>query len=378
MKILISVSNYPPLAGGLGVYSQNLGKALVKQGHEVRVLTLEGDSLKEEQVEGLSVIKIPRRLGYRDVFATPLGQASLARIRSEIGVSDVVNAHTRYFPLTQISVALGRQAGVPVVLTEHGGGFVKSTSALTTIGARLVDLTLGRKALQSASQVLAVSHRGQDFIKELSGVNATIVGNGIDLEFWNRSKALGSSFRSSHEKGKLNVVFVGRLVAEKGWRPLLDAWSMLSSSVRENFRLVFVGDGPDFKKLRRLIVQSGFDDVVAMGHQPRQVVRDLLCRGILVNPSWASEGFQTTLLEARALGVYVVSTAVGGASETITDPGLGHVLDSTNPRDLASAIVQALPQAGFDVGRGAADQYEWSQVADRHLDAYSTHVRCGA
>ena len=374
MKILLTVSNYPPVAGGLGVYSHNLGRILAKQGHQVRVLTLIGDSIDEEFLDGLSIIKIPRRLGYRDVFATPLGKESLSRIRSEIEKSDVVNTHTRYFPLTQIAVSLSRQARVPVVLTEHGGGFVQSESLLTTIGARSVDLTFGRRALQRANQVLAVSKKGQSFIKELSGVDATIVGNGIDLEFWNRSKALGPGAGMNKENTALNVVFVGRLVAEKGWRALFDAWSMLSSSLREKFRLVFIGDGPDLQKLRRLVARSGLDDVVVMGYQPRQVVRDLICRGILVNPSWASEGFQTTLLEARALGAYVISTAVGGASETITHSELGQIIDWAKPRDLANAIVQALPKAGLDVGRGEIQDYEWHQVASRHLEAYSRQV----
>jgi glycosyltransferase involved in cell wall biosynthesis len=374
MRILLTVTNYPPLSGGLGVYSQRLAETFVDLGHEVSVLTLAGKDIDAIDADGVRVVKLPRRFGYRDVFAMPWGKSSIARITEEINKADVVNAHTRYFPLTQMSVAIARRAGVPVIITEHGGGYVSSSSIPTRFGARIVDITLGRRALQRASGVLAVSKTSQNFIKDLSGVESTIVGNGIDVIFWSRSKAIGESELARNQKTTKYVVFAGRLVPEKGWRRLLDAWGLLSKETREGFSLVFLGDGPDLSELRGLVLRRGLDDAVVMGNQPPQVLRDLICRGVLVNPSWAAEGFQTTLLEARALGAYVISSPVGGAAETIENANLGVILDSRNNHDWATALAEALPRAGQDVGQGNIEDYRWPQVAARYLRLFSNQL----
>lgn len=372
----MSVSNYPPLSGGLGVYVANLSKTLSTNGHQVTVLTLEGDCETEADEDGVRVVRLPRRLGYRGVFASPVGANSFEKLRQLISEVDIVNAHTRYFPLTYFSVSTAKDLQVPIVLTEHGGGFVNSTSWPTLIGARLADQSIGRWALSKADQVLAVSAVSQDFVERLSGRRPIVVGNGIDLNFWDRSKSVGqraSDLRSQGSSSNLpgNVIFVGRLVAEKGWRLLLDAWGSIPLVDRAGSRLIYVGDGPDLDNLKSAVLARGFQDVVCLGHQSPQVLRDLLARGILVNPSRASEGFQTTLLEARALGAFVITTPVGGAAETV-EPGVnGEILDSKNVQEWARAITEALPFMGVPTGRQNVEQYEWQEVANRYIDQYS-------
>lgn len=379
MKILMSVSNYPPLPGGLGVYVEKLSKTLSANGHQVTVLTLNGAAITEVDEDGLRVVRLPRRLGYRGVFALPAGTNSFKKLREVISEVDVVNAHTRYFPLTYFSVSSAKKLQVPTVLTEHGGGFVSSASWPTWVGSRLADETIGRWSLRKADEVMAVSAVGQDFVRRLSGRQPLMVGNGIDLKFWDRSKSVGqdlSNLGSSGSRSSVpgNVIFAGRLVAEKGWRLLLDAWVSIPQVTRAGFRLIYVGDGPDLEKLKSLISARGMQDVVCLGHQSPQVLRDLLTRGLLVNPSWASEGFQTTLLEARALGTFVITTPVGGAAETV-EPGVnGEILASNEVREWARAITQALPACGVPTGRQGVEQYEWQEVATRYIAQLSRLV----
>jgi glycosyltransferase involved in cell wall biosynthesis len=369
MRILLTVTNYPPLPGGLGVYVQNLAEQLGGRGHEVTVLTMQGKDFREEIRGLIRVVSVPRDLSYRDVFALPVAPATYRVIASEISRADVVNAHTRYFPLTFISVKQARKAGVPVLVTEHGGGFVRGASLLTVGGARLADMTTGRWALRNCSGVLSVSAKSQEFVKNLSGVTAEIVGNGLDLDFWNRQRAVGNQSVAIPADRVRNIVFVGRIVAEKGWSLLLSAWRKIPEPLRRGYRLVFVGDGPDLNKLRQEIARLNLTDVLAVGQQPRTMIRDLLCSGVLVNPSRAAEGFQTTLLEARAVGAYVLTTPVGGAVETVTDQQLGLVIDSEDPEIWAAEISGALAQAGVAVGRSDISRYGWPELAERYAKA---------
>lgn len=369
MRILLTVTNYPPLSGGLGVYVHNLAEQLGGKGHEVTVLTMQGKGFREEMRGAIRVVSVPRDLSYRDVFALPVSPATYRVIASEIARSDVVNAHTRYFPLTFISVKQARKAGIPVLVTEHGGGFVRGASLPTVAGARLADMTTGRWSLKNSSGVLCVSAKSQEFVKNLSGVSGEIVGNGLDLDFWNRQRAVGDQPVVMPADRIRNIVFVGRLVAEKGWPLLLSAWRKIPESLRGGYRLVFVGDGPDLNKLRQEIARLNLTDVLAVGQQPRTLIRDLLCSGVLVNPSRAAEGFQTTLLEARAVGAYVLTSPVGGAAETVTDKQLGLVIDSDDPHVWANEISGALAKAGVEVGRSEVTRYGWPELAERYAKA---------
>ena len=370
MKVLLTVTNYPPFSGGLGVYVQNLAEQLSADGHEVTVLTMQGDKPLEETRGQVRVVVIPRQFSYRDVFAMPLASASRALLEDEIRRADVVNAHTRYFPLTFLTVVTARKAGVPVIVTEHGGGFVSASSPLTVAGAWLADLTIGRWSLRNCTKVLSVSAKSREFVKKLSGVEAEVVGNGLDLVFWSRKKAVGDQQVVVPSDRVKNVVFIGRLVKEKGWSLLLRAWQAIPASTRDGYRLVFVGDGPDLSKLRKAITNSSLVDVISLGQQPKTLVRDLLCSGVLVNPSSAAEGFQTTLLEARALGTYVVTSPVGGAAETVTEKGTGVVIESRDVDAWSKGIQESLGKAGVAVGQGHVDQYGWSRVAEVTSQAF--------
>lgn len=368
----MTVTNYPPLSGGLGVYVRNLAQQISEKGHQVTVLTMQGRHNQERTQGGVRVVSLPRQVTYRGVFTLPLSKESYRVIDREIAETDVVNAHTRYFPLTFISVKKAAAAGVPVFVTEHGGGFVSAASPLTLGGARLADLTTGRWSLRNANGVLAVSEKSASFVKRLSGKDAVIVGNGLDLSFWNRRLAVGAS-ESVVPTGQIkNVLFVGRLVSEKGWRLLLGAWQELPHSLKDGYRLIFVGEGPDLAKLRRQIAQYRLTDVVALGQRSSTVVRDLMCGGFLANPSRAAEGFQTTLLEARAVSTYVITSPVGGATETVADQQVGQVVASYKLEAWVDALMVGFDKAGVAVGRGDVDRYGWPEVTDRYLRAISS------
>jgi glycosyltransferase involved in cell wall biosynthesis len=376
--LLLVVTNFPPLSGGLGVYVSNLAEQLSRKVKKVTVLTMQGDSFTRRMQGEVEVVTMPRQFPYRDVFALPISPQSQRLIRQEVAQSDVVNAHTRYFPLTFLSVRAALKAEVPVLVTEHGGGFVRASSPLTTAGAWLADVTLGRWALQHCTRPLCVSQSSQDFVRKLSRREAVIVGNGLDLEFWDRRNAIGDFEEGLSKDGVKYVVFAGRIVAEKGWELLLNAWLRLPAETRAGYQLVFVGEGPDLPKLRAQIKSSGLSDVVAAGQQPRTLLRDLLCQGLLANPSMAAEGFQTTLLEARALGTYVITSPVGGAVETITSPDAGLILDSADISNWTDAIGRSLNKAAVAVSRGDIDRYSWPEVAGKYLDILESTRRSSA
>ncbi len=241
---------------------------------------------------------------------------------------DVVSTHTRFFPMSYVGVRAAHAAGIPVVHTEHGSGFVASSSPVIAMGSRAVDLTMGRYVLSHADRVLAVSDEAAAFAGRLGRVSAGLFHNAITP--------------AVHEKDAVerprHLVFVGRLVPGKGWETFLDVISRL----RERDLDVdgeLLGDGADVEAARSTVEASGLEGVVKVrGRVSPGEVRDSLAGSTLVNPTLLSEGFQTTLLETLAERGRVVTYRVPGA-ELLRAEGFPVVVTSDKTVD---ALTQSL------------------------------------
>jgi len=149
----------------------------------------------------------------------------------------------------------------------------------------------------------------------------SVVYNGVDTSLFKPQKA---------ETGKkTRLLYIGRLVVEKGLMELCDATQDLTS----DFSLSFVGDGP-----LRQAIQKKHPFVEVLGSKPHDELPDVINRhDVLVLPSY-SEGLPNVVLEAMACGKPVIATDVGGVGEMITDGKEGVLI---KPKSV-SAIKEAL------------------------------------
>lgn len=319
MHVACFINNYLPRIGGVELHVHALARHLVAAGHRVTVVTLAptaGDSVED----GIRVIRLKESTRIGDVlaFPTPPASVEIGRFLAQHDV-DLVAVHTRFFPMTWLGGLAGRREHVPVVLTEHGSDYVASGPWFVRAAARLVDRTLGRYSHRHADAVLAVSEDVARFVRRLSGVEAELFYNAIEL--------LPSQARPARPS---ELVFVGRLVAGKGWRTFLETVDALRAQGFDVHGTV-LGCGPDEHDARRL----ASDAVQVIGRVRPEEVAGYLSGATLVNPTTLSEGFQTTLLEALAAGGRVVSYRVPGAQALVDD---GAPVTITATRDLAALV----------------------------------------
>ena len=126
------------------------------------------------------------------------------------------------------------------------------------------------------------------------------------------------------------VLFVGRLIPEKGVVALAEAVQALPGTV-----LVAAGDGPDRARLEGL----GAKAPGALAH--RAVVQLLHQADAYCLPTRYAEGFPTTLLEAAACGCPILCTPTAGTEELLPGPEYGTLLPDTDPATIRTAL-QAL------------------------------------
>jgi glycosyltransferase involved in cell wall biosynthesis len=273
-------------------------------------------------------------------------------------------------------VALSAWPRRPVVVTVWGSDV--ALLRLPLVGP------LARRMLRRAASVIAVSGA---MARELAalGVPAekvTVVLTAIDaLE---RPAAPPSELRArlGLPADRPLALFLGRLSPVKGPDVLVEALRPLRErGVRAAF--VLTGEGQLRGPLEDAVRAHGLqDEVVFTGPVPRERVAEYLAASdVLVLPS-RSEGLPHAVLEAMALGLPVVASAVGGVPEVVQDGVTGALVPPEDPRALAAALEPLLIDAGLRARYGRAGQaafarreHTWDRVA-RELDAlYDGAVR---
>jgi glycosyltransferase involved in cell wall biosynthesis len=177
------------------------------------------------------------------------------------------------------------------------------------------------------------------------------------------------------------LVFVGRLVEEKGLLDAIEATAMVHSS-QPTVRLAVVGTGQDEESARNLARQLAIEHCVLFTGwvEPEDVPSWFAAADIVVAPSWR-EGQGIAILEAMAQARPVVATRAGGIPDAIHDGVSGRLVEPRRPDQLADAIrdLANRPEKARAMGDRAAqvvsERYDWSRTLDAFHDLYQRLIR---
>jgi glycosyltransferase involved in cell wall biosynthesis len=158
--------------------------------------------------------------------------------------------------------------------------------------------------------------------------------------------------RAAREAGPLRILFVGRLVPEKGPMLLLEALAQLPAG---SFEARLVGAGPLQVALAHRIVELGLEHAVSLvgpvgqDQLPAQYAwADAFCL-----PSFA-EGLPVVLMEAMATGLPVVSTRIAGIPELVQDGVCGLLVPAGRVDSLTQALVRLADDPALRSRMGAS------------------------
>lgn len=157
-------------------------------------------------------------------------------------------------------------------------------------------------------------------------------------------------FKLKNSLGKRNnqVVYIGRLSAEKGILNLIAAVALLARKenniAKNKIKFFIIGDGELKEEVKRLIKQHNLNDeeIRLLGWLPHEELPKYLNEmKLLIIPSY-TESFGNVILEAMACGTPVLGTAVGATPDIIKDGENGFILKDNSPETIAKEITKAL------------------------------------
>lgn len=123
-------------------------------------------------------------------------------------------------------------------------------------------------------------------------------------------------------------VAASRMVAYKKMDLIVEAFSMMPDK-----KLVVVGDGPDFKKIKRLATKN----VEVLGYQPTDSLKDILQKAKAFIFA-ADEDFGILPIEAQACGTPVIAYGRGGVTETVIDGETGLFFSEQSAESICDAV----------------------------------------
>jgi glycosyltransferase involved in cell wall biosynthesis len=298
-------------------------------------------------------------------------------LRKKLDPLEPALVHAHFAPDGFRARALSRSLKAPLIVTFHGYDVTtKDTVARRSFQdfRKYID---GRAALQT---------EGALFIAVSEFIRTRLLEQGFPEE---RTVVhyVGVRTEDSIPERRIDeplVLFVGRLVSNKGCDYLIDAMSQVAKRVKQ-VHLCIIGEGKCRSELETR-AKSLSCRVSFLGSQSPTTVRDwmrrasVLCAPSVTIPTGQSEGFGLALIEAQALGVPVVAFRTGGIPESVQDGVTGLLAQAGDVRKLAELLYQVLTdqslaeelgQNGIKRVRERFDLTKQTQKLERMYDSVS-------
>ena len=194
--------------------------------------------------------------------------------------------------------------------------------------------------LRFADRIVAVSHAQKRRLRRLlvSRDKVSVVHNAVEPDQFTSVDPvdLRRKFNLPHHAAV--AVCAGRFSLEKGQQYIVEAAAKVITRNPHIYFILF-GDGPDLERIRRLVKTGGHEKNIKCPGFEKNLIGCLKGADILVNPS-LSEGLPNIVLEALAVGVPVVATAVGGVPEIIENDYNGYLVPARDGSAMADALLR--------------------------------------
>lgn len=332
MRVLMVTPRYRPFVGGVEQHVYEVARRLAHAGVLVTVLTTDprGDLPRREESGGVAVERVRTLLRNGDYYFAPAICRTIMSRRDEWDIVHVQSYHTFVAPFAMLGALC---AGLPYVLTFHGGGH----SSRLRQRLRGVQRRALRPFVRRAERLIALARFEIELYGRAYGVprdRFELIPNGLDLP-------VGGPLPRPVDG---LIASVGRLERYKGHHRILAALPEILRQ-RPEARLWIAGTGPYEEDLRRQARELSVADRVEfrpIPPQQRQRMAEELARAALVVLLSEYETHPLAILEAVSLGRPALVAATSGLAE-LAERGLAVAIAlESSPREVARAVVREL------------------------------------
>jgi len=369
MKIVATGSRgFPAVQGGVERHCENLYTHLAQLGCEIIVFTIKPYVDADiHNYKGVKLVPIPCP---RNKYFEAIIHTFLSILQAKQLKPDILHIHAIG---PSMFAFLARAMSMKVLVTNHGADYKRKKWPLP---AKIFLQFCEMVGVKFANGVIAISDNIADDLRRKYHINATVIPNGVEIPEPVETNEILDKFGLIKEK---YILSVGRLVPEKGFDYLIEAFNMLENTSykprSENWKLVIVGsaDHEDKYSLGLKEKAKKSSDVIFTGFLTGQSLSEIYAHaGLFVLPSY-HEGLPISLLEAMSYGISCIASNIP-ANNSI-ELSEDRFFKAGDTGSLVEKISEILNMDWTDEDRKEqikfiSEKYNWNKIAEDTLKCY--------
>ncbi len=385
LSVMMLSWEFPPrIIGGISPHVHYLSKSLVSKGVKVYVVTCDFPGAPaHEVVDGVEVFRIDSYKNPSPDFATwvylmnvNMQKEAAALIKDLGGAVDVIHAHD--WLVAAAGIGLKHVFRKPLFATMHSTE-IGRRNGIHSDYEKMIHETEAWLTYE-AWKVICCSNYMMGHVQWAFGLpwdKLIMVPNGVNYEVYSKyeNEDLSGFRRRFALPDEKIVLFVGRLVYEKGVHVLVNAAQKILE--KANAKIVIVGNGYVKDQLSGLVKSMGLTHkVMFTGFVDDDTLRKLQrCASASVVPS-LFEPFGIVALEAMAAKSPIVVSDTGGLSEIVEHDVSGVKVYVNNPDSLAWGITRVLSDDSYanwlrnNAYKRIKEKYDWNIIAQQTKSIY--------
>lgn len=365
MKIaVIGHKRVPSREGGIEVVVEQLAVRMAAQGHIVQVYNRRGRHVagrhasapRLKEYKGVRLFHIPTiNVKGLDAFFYSL----FATLRALFGKYDILHYHAEG---PSAMLPLARLFGKRTLCTIHGLDWQRAKWG----GFATKYLRFGEKmAAKHAGSLVVLSANMQRYFKETYNRDSVLIPNGVEAPQPVGCNVIAEKWGLKPEK---YILFLSRLVPEKGLDYLLEAYGQLDTDIP----LVIAGGASHSSEYVEQIKQKGARDarVVFTGFVEGQALYELFANCLVYVLPSDVEGMPLSLLEAMSYGRRCLVSDIPENTQVVQE--YGTVFAKGNIEDLHNKLAMLLreqpnPAQALAISSYVLKQYSWDNITSQYL-----------
>lgn len=388
MKILMLTWEYPPrVVGGISKVVYDLSHKMVKEGNEVTVVTYkEGDNVKYyENDKGVEVYRVDNYMIRPNNFIDWIMQLNFNMITkaNEIinknGKFDVIHAHDWLVAYSAKSIK--ESYNIPLISTIHATESGRN-SGIHDETQRYINDSEWMLTYES-SEVIVNSNYMKNEVQRLFGLpydKINVIPNGVNLQLFSNVN-IDYDFRRQYAMDNEKIIlYVGRLVYEKGIQNLIAAMPKVLDRYHDS-KLIICGRGGMIDELREQVKYLGIENKVYFAGycDSKKMQKMYKCADVAVFPS-TYEPFGIVAIESMLSGTPTIVSDVGGLNEIIEHGVTGMKSYAGNANSIADSVLALLfdPKLCANISQNAIkkvkENYNWSKITDSTYYVYQLAI----
>lgn len=365
---MLGHKSIPSRQGGIEIVVEELAVRMAALGHQVTIYNRSGhhvsgkefDQKKLREYKGIRMKYVPT-IDKKGLAA--MSASFFAAVAAAFGKYDVVHFHAEG-PCAMLW--LPKLFGKRCIATVHGldhqrAKWGKFASTYIMLGEKC--------AVRFADEIIVLSEGVQKYFLDTYGRKTRFIPNGVNRPVIHEAEIIKNKFGLEKDT---YILFLGRLVPEKGLRYLIQAFKQ----VKTDKKLVIAGGSSDTDEFASELWEMAKDDdrIIFTGFVQGQELDELYSNAYVYTLPSDLEGMPLSLLEAMSYGNCCLVSDIDECASVVEDKAL--IFKKSDVNDLKEKLQLACDQSKIveQMKAEAADficgKYNWDDVVKETLSLY--------